>query len=182
MVREVNVSAPTGFLGNGKTVPKGSNPNSVALSPDEKTAYLTNGGTNEVAVVKLRGKQSIVTGLIPTGWQPNSVSISPDNSTIYVVNGKSDPGPDPLNCRYINAGGNYGSDCQSPSAQDGSGNEYAFQNTKAGFLVLPVPSPNDLSELTRWCQRTTASNCGCASRILRPCGSCVSTSNMSSTS
>jgi DNA-binding beta-propeller fold protein YncE len=145
---EVNVSAPTGFLGDGKTVPKGSNPNSVALSPDEQTAYLTNGGTNEVAVIKLRGKP-IVTGLIPTGWQPNSVSVSPDNSTLYVVNGKSDPGPDPLNCRFINGGGNYGSNCQSPSAQNGSGNEYAFQNTKAGFLVLPMPSPNDLSQLTR---------------------------------
>jgi len=148
VVSEVNVSAPTGFLGDGKTIPKGSNPNSVALSPDEKTVYLTNGGTNEVAVIKLRGKPT-VTGLIPTGWQPNSVSVSPDNSTLYVVNGKSDPGPDPLNCRFINAGGNYGSNCQSPSAQNGSGNEYAFQNTKAGFLVLPVPSPNDLSQLTR---------------------------------
>ena len=148
VVSEVNVSAPVGVLGNGKLVPKGSNPNSVALSPDEKTAYLTNGGTNEVAVVSLSGKKPLVTGLIPTGWQPNSVSISPDASTLYVVNGKSNPGPDPLNCRFINAGGNYGSNCMNPSEQNGSGNEYAFQNTKAGFLVLPVPSANDLSQLT----------------------------------
>ncbi len=150
VVSETNVSAPGGILGDGKLVPKGSNPNSVALSPDETTAYLTNGGTNDVAVVSLSGKQPVVTGLIPTGWQPNSVSISPDNSTLYVVNGKSNPGPDPLNCRFIgsNNGGNYGSNCKNPSEQNGGGNQYAFQNTKAGFLVLPVPSAVDLAQLT----------------------------------
>src|ERR1019366_1999691 len=113
-VGEVNVSAPAGVLGSGKMVPKGSNPNSVTLSPDEKTAYLTDGGTNAVAVVSLSGKKSVVTGLIPTGWQPNSVSISPDNSTLYVVNGKSNPGPNPLNCRFLNAGGTFASNCQNP--------------------------------------------------------------------
>jgi DNA-binding beta-propeller fold protein YncE len=148
VVSEVNVSAPVGVLGSGKSVPKGSNPNSIALSPDEKTAYLTDGGTNAVSVVSLTGKQPVVTGLIPTGWQPNSVSISPDNSTLYVVNGKSNPGANPLNCRFINAGGNYGSNCQNPSEQNGSGNQYAWQNQKAGFLVLPVPTANDLSRLT----------------------------------
>ena len=144
VVSEVNVSAPVGILG------KGSNPNSVALSPDEKTAYLTNGGTNDVAVVSLSGKKPVVTGLIPTGWQPNSVSISPDNSTLYVVNGKSLNGPNPLNCRYIgsNNGGNYGSNCQNPSAQNGSGNQYAWQNMNASLLTLPVPSATDLSQLT----------------------------------
>ena len=35
VVSEVNASAPADVLGNGKLVPKGSNPNSVALSPDE---------------------------------------------------------------------------------------------------------------------------------------------------
>ena len=145
---QVNVSAPAGILGSGKLVPKGSNPNSVALSPDEKTAYLTNGGTNDVAVISLSGKKPVVTGLIPTGWQPNSVSISPDASTLYVVNGKSLNGPNPRNCRFINGGGNYGSECQDPSAQNGSGNQYAWQNMKASLLVLPVPGANDLSQLT----------------------------------
>lgn len=148
IVGQVNASAPSGLLGNGKIVPKGSNPNSVTLSPDEQTAYVTNGGTNNVAVINLTGKQPVVTGLIPTGWQPNSASVSPDGKTLYVVNGKSDTGPNPLNCRFINAGGNYGSACQNPQAQNGSGNNYAWQNMQAGFLVLPMPSPTDLSQLT----------------------------------
>ncbi|MBZ5663576.1 MAG: phosphoesterase [Acidobacteriia bacterium] len=150
VVSEVNVSAPVNVLGSGKSVPKGSNPNSVTLSPDEKTAYLTDGGTNAVAVVSLTGKQPVVTGLIPTGWQPNSVSISPDASTLYVVNGKSLNGPNPMNCRFINnnPGGGYGSACASIQAQDGSGNEYAWQNMNASLLTLPVPGANDLAQLT----------------------------------
>ncbi len=148
LVAQVNSSAPIGVLGKGKIVPKGSNPNSVSLSPDEKTAYVTNGGTNDVAVIDLTQKQPVVTGLIPTGWQPNSSSVSPDGSTLYVVNGKSNTGPNPLNCRFINAGGNYGSACQNPQAQNGSGNNYAWQNMQAGFLILPVPGKSDLSQLT----------------------------------
>jgi len=148
VVGEVNASAPVGVLGNGKLVPKGSNPNSVALSPDEKTAYVTDGGTNAVAVIDLTGKKPVVLGLIPTGWQPNSASVSPDNSTLYVVNGKSNTGPNPLNCRFINAGGNYGSACQNIQAQNGSGNQYAWQNMNASLLTLPIPNSNTLSQLT----------------------------------
>src|SRR5262249_55518885 len=139
VVNTVNTSAPAGILGSGKKVPKGSNPNSVTLSPDEKTAYVTNGGTNDVAVIGLTGKKPSVLGLIPTGWQPNSVSISGDNSTLYVVNGKSLNGPNPHNCRFINGGGNYGSGCTDPKNQNGSHNEYAWQNMNASLLTLPVP-------------------------------------------
>lgn len=146
----VNASAPALVLGNGTTMPKGSNPNSVALSPDEKTAYVTNGGTNAVAVISLAGRKPVVTGLIPTGWYPNSVSISPDGSTLYVVNGKSVEAPNPLNCRYINddPGGGFGTACQSYYAQSGAGNQYAWQNESSGFLTLPVPSSVQLSQLT----------------------------------
>jgi len=148
IIGQVNSSAPVGVLGNGEEVPKGSNPNSVTLSPDEKTAYVTNGGTNNVAVISLTGRRPVVTGLIPTGWQPNSASVSPDGSTLYVVNGKSNTGPNVSNCRFIAAGGNYGSACNNLQAQNGSGNNYAWQNMIGGFLVLPVPSATDLAQLT----------------------------------
>jgi len=145
---QVNTSAPAGILGSGKKVPKGSNPNSVTLSADENTAYVTNGGTNSVSVISLAGKKPAVTGLIPTGWQPNSVSISSDASTLYVINGRSNTSADPGDCRFINAGGNYGSACQPVAAQNGSANQYAWQNMKSGLLVLPVPSSSDLASLT----------------------------------
>ncbi len=150
VMSEVNASAPAGVLGNGKTVPKGSNPNSVTLSPDETTAYVTDGGTNAVAVISLTGKKPVVTGLIPTGWYPNSVSASPDGSTLYVVNGKSVETPNPANCRYINnnPGGGFGSACQTLFSQDGAGKQYAWQNEYSGFLTLPVPNAVQLADLT----------------------------------
>lgn len=58
VVSEVNVSAPEDIFDEDSDetpIPKGSNPNSISLSPDESTAYLTNGGTNAVAVVRLKG-------------------------------------------------------------------------------------------------------------------------------
>lgn len=155
VVGQVNTSAPWGVLGFGNQIPKGSNPNSVALSPDERTAYVTNGGTNSVAVISLGdglfgNGQPTVIGLIPTGWYPNSVSVSPDGSTLYVVNSKSVETPNPLNCRYINndPGGGYGAGCQTVAAQDGSANEYAWQNEYSGFLTLPVPNFFQLAQLT----------------------------------
>jgi len=146
----VNASAPTGVLGNGKNVPKGANPNSVTLSPDESTAYVTDGGTNAVSVISLTGKTPTVVGLIPTGWYPNSVSVSPDGSTLYVVNSKSVEAANPMNCRYVNndPGGGFGSGCQGVNTQDGSANQYAWQNEYSGFLTLPVPNSVQLSQLT----------------------------------
>ena len=75
----------------------GAAPNSLTLSPDEKTLYVTNGGMNAIAVISLApGQPHRVVGLIPTGWYPQSISISRDGKTLYDVNSKSDPGPNPL--------------------------------------------------------------------------------------
>jgi YVTN family beta-propeller protein len=150
VIGRVNTSAPEGALGWEHHAPKGSNPNSVALSPDEKTAYVTNGGTNSVAVIDLRSDKPTVLGLIPTGWYPNAVSVSPDGSTLYVVNSKSVETPNPLNCTYINndSGGGYGAGCLSVAAQDHSANDYAWQNEYSGFLTLSVPNAPELARLT----------------------------------
>ena len=150
VLSQVNATAPVDVLGSGKSVPKGSNPNSVTLSPDESTAYVTDGGTNAVAVINLTGKKPVVAGLIPTGWYPNSVSVSPDGSTLYVVNGKSVETANPANCRYINndPGGGFGSGCDTLFSQSGAANQYAWQNEYSGFLTLPVPSAVQLAQLT----------------------------------
>ncbi len=118
---------------------KGGNPNSVALSPDERTLYVTNGGTNSVAVVELSGDGSAgsVAGLIPTGWYPESVSLNRQGSILYVVNGKSNAGPNPGGCRNPSA------TRPCPAA-----NQYVWQLTKAGFLTIPVPPREELRSLT----------------------------------
>ena len=144
VVAEIKTTAPNGtFLNPGKY--KGSNPNSLALSPDEHTLYVTNGGTNSVAVINLAKDvdDSKVVGLIPTGWYPSSISLNHDGSMLYVVNGKGNPGPNPRGCR----------NSMEKKSTCASANQYILQLTKGGFLVLPRPDAAELKELTEQAAR-----------------------------
>ena len=109
----------------------GANTNSVTLSPDESTLYVTNGNLNNVAVVPLSGTNGgdHVAGLIPTGWYPNSIAISRDGSWAYVVNSKSPTGPN-VNWCYVYGPSGY------PTCMPA--NQYNPQMTKAGLLSFPL--------------------------------------------
>ncbi len=137
----IPVGTPAGLLPADRKNFTGSNTNSVTLSADEKTLYVTNGNTNNVAVVSLNFliSNSYVAGLIPTGWYPNSVSLSGDGKYMYVVNGKSPTGPNPGNCKGLTTA--LYSQCQAA-------NQYSLQLIKAGFQSFPVPSPSELNKLT----------------------------------
>ncbi|MDE2493593.1 MAG: beta-propeller fold lactonase family protein [Alphaproteobacteria bacterium] len=141
VLRTIRTIAPPSLVARGAYY-HGAAPNSLALSPDEKRLYVTNGGENAVAIVALAEDKPTVEGLIPTGYWPNTVSVSGDGKMLYVVNGKSIPGPNPKYCQ----GNNYD---RVRAARCRSGNQYILQRSKAGFLSLPVPSRHDLSELTR---------------------------------
>ncbi len=120
---------------------KGANPNSVALSPDEKWLYVTNGNLNSVAVIALHGTNSgdEVVGLIPTGWYPNSVSLSGDGQYVYVANAKSPTGANPT--FYYSYG--------PPTHRSGvAQNAYNPQLTKAGLQSFPLPDEEQLLTLT----------------------------------
>jgi YVTN family beta-propeller protein len=146
ILEEIGTTAPKRAFANEKGF-KGSSPNSVAVSNDGQFLYVTNGGANSVAVIRLAqsdNADSEVLGLIPTGWYPNSASLSADGSKLYVVNGKSNAGPNPQGCRdaaSLKPGGN--------EAGCRSANQYMWQLTKAGFLTLPVPHGEELEDLTQ---------------------------------
>jgi YVTN family beta-propeller protein len=141
LIADIKVTAPEKSYPNAHHY-YGANPNSVTLSPDEKTLYVTNGGENAVAVVRLNEilAKSSVAGLIPTGFYPNSVSTSGDGRQLFVVNGKSATGPDPGNCHPL-----------TPAQQVKcyAANQYIWQLTKAGFQTLPTPADAELTSLTR---------------------------------
>ncbi|MDE3011038.1 MAG: bifunctional YncE family protein/alkaline phosphatase family protein [Pseudomonadota bacterium] len=154
LLASVDTTAPDGDV----KVRRGSSPNSLVLSPDEETLYVTNAGTNSVAVIELEDGMTggKVEGLIPTGWYPNSVSVSADGKMLYVVNGKSNAGPNPEQCSNVTSGpkGDLATNdvvnaAGCPSAlQNGSSNTYVLQLTKAGLLTLPVPNGRALDSLT----------------------------------
>ena len=126
----------------------GSAPNDLTLSKDEKTLYVSNGGSNSVAVIALgdRGNGSSVIGMIPTGWFPNALSLSRDNRTLYIVNSKSVAGPNP-NLRIKMKPTNEGK--PGPSVIVNSKNQYILQLEKASLLTIPVPDRRTLNQLTK---------------------------------
>ena len=133
LLTQFPVTAPKAVFSNPRGF-KGSNPNSLALAPDERTLYVTDGGTNALAVIRLDHDSGSIAGLIPTGWYPNSVTVSRDGARLYIVNGKSPAGPNPGHCSSIPA-------CRAQ-------NQYILQLTRAGFLTLPVPRAAELASLT----------------------------------
>ncbi len=139
VLETIPVSAPDGVLPAAYKTLSGSNTNSVTLSPDETTLYVTNGNLNNVAVVSLDPSGSKVVGLIPTGWYPNSISLSADGSYAYVVNGKSPTGPNAQYCKGLTA---------ASAAACNASNGYNLQLIKAGLQTFPVPNAKQLTNLT----------------------------------
>ncbi len=138
LLEEFSVSAPAGLLPSTRAAFTGNNTDSVTLSPDETTLYVTNGNTNDIAVVNVNSRT--VTGLIPTGWYPNSISFSADGAYMYVVNGKSPTGPNPGYCHGGALAGKSAAECAAS-------NQYDLQLIKAGFQSMPTPQPSQLV----WC-------------------------------
>jgi YVTN family beta-propeller protein len=138
---EIKTTAPAGILAQQPNF-KGANPTGLALSPDERTLYVTNGGTNSVAVIQLDREldEGRVIGLIPTAWYPNAVSVSRDGSLLYVVNAKSNAGPNPGACRN-----SYATSGDRPCAL---AQQYILQLEKGALAVIPRPQPDELKSLT----------------------------------
>ena len=145
VLAEASVAAPAGVMPASMASLSGNNTNSVTLSTDESTLYVTNGNTNNVAVVSVAGLTSgnAVLGLIPTGAYPNSVSLSGDGKYMYVANGKSPAGPNAAHCK---GGGSILPDLISAACN--ASNSYTLQLEKAGLQFLPAPPVTQLAALT----------------------------------
>ncbi len=125
---------------------RGSAPNDVAVAHDGNRLFVSNGGSNSVAVIQLGAgsRPSVVTGLVPTGWYPNAISVSADDRLLYIVNGKSAAGPNPELKQKIKQG-----DTVRPGPDVIlSHNAYILQLEKAGFLTVPVPDAETLKQTT----------------------------------
>jgi len=116
---------------------RGANPNSLALTKDGATLFVTLGGENAVAIIDVAG--GTVLGRIPTGWNPNSVTISADGKKLYIVNTKSDSGPNPANGKTTA----YGTSTNPTHVE-----EYVYALEKAGLLTVPIPDRPTLTYLS----------------------------------
>jgi DNA-binding beta-propeller fold protein YncE len=135
VVNSISTAGPASAIGSLATY-HGFIPNGLTLSPNGKTLYVTNGGTNSLAVIDLAKTPNVVVGLIPTGYYPSDVSISQNGMTLYVVNAKSVTGPDP------------GYFPKNTPAENAS-NQYIEKDEKSSLLSFPVPGSSTLAKLTR---------------------------------
>lgn len=143
VVSSMSTVAPAGLVTEMQY--RGASPNGLALSPDETALYVTNRGTNDVAVVSLSGDTAKVSGLIPTGWYPSDVAVGANNA-LYVVYTKNMPGPNPGNCK------DSGRTVPCPvknSPVHLVENQYIEQLSKGGFMWMPSPDSATLDLLTK---------------------------------
>ena len=66
------------------SVPVGSQPVSVALTPDGRSAYIADSGSDDVSVIDTRSKG--IVRIVPTGRFPAGVAVTPDGRSVYVAN------------------------------------------------------------------------------------------------
>src|ERR1700730_6312957 len=70
------------------TIPVGSDPYAVAVSPDGSKVYVANVLSNNVSVIATATNTVIAT--VTVGLQPAGVAVSPDGSNVYLANEQSD--------------------------------------------------------------------------------------------
>ena len=125
----------------------------VTLSPDFRTLYAVNAGSNSVAVIPLQGHHAYqVSGLIPTAYEPHDITFSPDGQWMYIVNGKSVTGPNSAHLAGSTGsitsttypGGNAAASTAARAA-----NQYQFQLERASLVTAPVPHFGELERLTQ---------------------------------
>ena len=137
VLEEISTIAPPGMVPSGQKY-TGAAANNLALSPDGRTLYVTNGGANSVAIIPLTGSAPhTVAGLVPTAWYPSSVSLSSDGAVLYIAHAKSDPGKNP---GFSDPTGTY--DANSFA------NQYILQLDGSNLLAVPVPGRGDLGHMT----------------------------------
>lgn len=115
---------------------RGANPNSLALSANGATLYVTIAGENAIGVIDVASGR--VLGRIPTAWYPSSVSISADGTSLYVSNMKSDTGPNPFH--------------SAPDAVSATNttfrNDYVLALEKGSLETFPIPDASTLAYLS----------------------------------
>jgi YVTN family beta-propeller protein len=115
----------------GATTIAGATPTNLALSPDEKTLFVTLGDMNAVAEVDL-GKNAVI-GYIPTGWYPTGVAVTPLKK-VLVSNAKG------VLTRYPNPGHTLSSFNSNP--------QYSQNQIEGTVATIPLPAPKTLATYT----------------------------------
>ncbi len=140
---KVRATIPVGGpAGSPARALRGASPNGLGLSPDGRTLYVTLGGLDAVAMVKLEAgaRGGALEALVPTGFYPTDVVTSKDGARLFVAFGKSAEGPNPR--------GPWSAPSSTRTLEPYGGNQFTLQLLRGGVHALPVPPPAVRNSLT----------------------------------
>jgi YVTN family beta-propeller protein len=109
----------------------GASPTSLALSPDEKTLYVTLADMNALAVVDVAALS--VRGMMPVGWYPSAVAVVGDRLLVVNARGHNIRLPNPQYDPY-----------RTPINRD----HFVLVKVQGDLQSLPIPSETQLREQT----------------------------------
>ncbi len=146
VLHSVATLAPAGLLGAEPHRYKGASPTGLALSRDETTLYVSNRGTNSVAVISLARSRPEVIGQIPTGFNPSDVRLSRDGRMLYVSDLKRGVVGPNRGC----FGESWGTACELADDPITAfiPNLYLMNHIGSSLLAIPVPGELELGQLT----------------------------------
>jgi YVTN family beta-propeller protein len=110
----------------------GCTPTALALSPDEKTLYVTVSDMNAVAVIDVESQE--LKGYMPAGWYPSALAVVGDGKKLLVANAKgtSVRNPDDKGDKY------------DPKRK----HAYVLNVLEGNVVSLHIPSGDDLKHAT----------------------------------
>jgi YVTN family beta-propeller protein len=123
----------------------GSTPTGLSLSPDQKTLYVANSGSNNVAKLDVSDPNNpSVKGFIPTGWYPSTVLAAADGKRLVIGTAKG-----------LETSGNYPGIREEQTLTDDLRNHYDYLPTRleGDLMVLDLPDDKTLAKLTATCRK-----------------------------
>jgi len=114
----------------------GSGPNALAVSPDGRRVFVSNGTNNAVAVIAFEATKSRLLGAIPTGWYPTGLVVDAARGALYVANvkGAGSRNTEWKGQRKVNDKVVYG---------------YSSHDQLGTVSLVPLPSDEELAAQTR---------------------------------
>ena len=82
-VTPLGLTTATPTAAPGPKLPVGEAPAAVAITPDARTAYVADRGSNTVTPIDLAGGQALAP--IAVGSQPSALAVTPEGSAVYVA-------------------------------------------------------------------------------------------------
>jgi YVTN family beta-propeller protein len=126
------------------TIPVGSFPDGIVVSPDSSTVYVSDEFTDTVSVID--GVTNTLTATIPVGPVPGSLAITPDGLTLYVLLQGID-GVQVINTATKTAGTVFGAGVTATQLAVSPDGKYLYSISQSGIEIVSTITNTFVAEI-----------------------------------